>query len=550
MSTRADVDTGAAGTPETAEVETVDAVVVGAGFCGLYTVWALQQRGLTVRGIEAAPTVGGVWYWNRYPGARTDTPQEAYRLTFDQRLVEWRYSRKYPEQREVLQHLDFAADTFGIRDRYHFSQRVVSARFDEAESRWTITTDRGRVVRAQYFITGLGLASESIRPAFPGAGDYRGRIVYSTDWPEEGLDLAGQRVALIGVGSTGVQLAPAIAPFVRELTVFQRTPNYVIPSQNPLISDAEHDEMVADYERVRGLVRSHPVGFPFELSTGRTTAGVDREEVDRVLESLWERGGFAFLYTGFDDVLIDLEANALLVDFVQRKIRSIVQDPDVAARLTPSYPYGAKRPPTSDGYYETYNRPNVDLVSLREDPIVRFTERGIETQSGEREFDVVIVATGFDSATGPFNRIDIRGRGGAALTEHWAGGPSTYLGIAVHDFPNMLMVAGPHSPFANLPPGAERIGRWVADLVATARREGAATVEPTREAEQRWNARIQADGEASPILTAGLEVNSAAVGANVAGKARAFYFFNAGMHAYSAELDAEEQAGYPGFRLV
>jgi cation diffusion facilitator CzcD-associated flavoprotein CzcO len=528
--------------------ESVDAVVIGAGFSGLFASYALTRRGLTVRAFDAAADVGGVWYWNRYPGAQTDSPQHTYQYTFDRDLLnEPHYSKRYPPQPEVLRYLRTVADRFGLRGLYRLSTRVTGATFDEDAGEWIVTTDRGDRVRARHLVTGLGLVSEPVRPAYPGTDRFAGRILHTSAWPHEPVDLSGARVALIGTGSSGIQITPQLAAQAAHLTVFQRTPNYVAPTGNRPVSEEDREEVRERYADVVRRVRAHPANFPFEASTGRNAVGSSEERIRETFERMWERGGFSLLYETFDDVAIDPVANEYVCAFIRSKIRDIVDDPATAELLMPWYPYGSKRPPTGDGFYQAFNRPHVDLVSVRETPIVEITERGIRTTEREIPVDVIVFATGFDAGTGSFDRIDIRGRGGRSLREHWAAGPRTYKGVSVSGFPNLLMVAGPQSPFSNLPPGAELAGTWVADFVDHLRRTGAPLAEPTVDAENGWVDLVNEIGDSSFSLSNAADVNSWFTGANVEGKARAYNIFFGGAVAYARHLSDEAEQGYPGF---
>jgi cyclohexanone monooxygenase len=526
----------------------VDAVVIGAGFSGLYATKRLHELGLSIAAFDAADDVGGVWRWNGYPGAQTDSPHHTYRFTFAQDLLaEWEYSRKFPPGPEVLAYLRHVADIYDLRRHYTFGARVESVIFDDASGLWTVTTDRGRTVHATYVVTGLGLVSEPVHPGIPGLETFGGEILYTTSWPEGELDLAGKRVAIIGTGSTGIQLTPQLAKVARQLTVFQRTPNYVVPTGNRPVNDEDRAEMRDRYDDVARRVRNHPAAFPFEKSTGRLAVETPEDERKQIFEQMWQRGGFSLLYETFDDVSTDPRANELVCDFIRGKIRSAVKDPKIAETLSPSYPYGSKRPPTGDGYYEAFNLPHVRLVDIGRTPIEEITPAGIRTWEETHEFDVIVFATGFDVATGSFLRMDVRGRGGRSLRDHWSAGPSTFFGIAITGFPNFFMVAGPQSPFANLPPGAEGAGEWIADLIDYTRSVDARFVEPEEEAEKSWNRHVVEVAEGSFVLRSAESVNSWFTGANIEGKARAFNVYFGGQNAYLDRLQIEAADKYPGF---
>jgi cation diffusion facilitator CzcD-associated flavoprotein CzcO len=526
----------------------VGAVVIGAGFCGLYMTKRLSEMGLSLRAFDAADDVGGVWNWNRYPGAQTDSPHHTYRFTFaEDLLAEWEYSMKFPPQEEVLGYLRHIADIYDLRRHYTFGVRVESAVFDEATGQWAVTTDAGETVHATYLVTGVGLVSEPVRPQFTGLDSFEGQTLYTSQWPKIDPDLEGKRIALIGTGSSGIQIMPQLAKVAKQLTVFQRTPNYVVPTGNRPVNDEDRAEIRERYEDVRRRVRNHPAGFPFEQSSGRLAVKTPPEERERIFEQMWQRGGFSFLYESFDDLSVDPEANEMACDFIRRKIASIVKDPATAEDLMPDYFYGAKRPPTGDNYYESFNLPHVSLVNLRKTPIDRVTPHGIKTSNAEYEFDAIVFATGFDASTGAFTRMNIRGRGGRALNEHWKDGPRTYLGVGIHGFPNLFMVAGPQSPFSNLPPGAEHAGSWIADCIEYMRANSIRFMEPSEQAEKDWCKEVDDVAQQALAVSQGEKVNSWFTGANIEGKPRAYNIYFGGHNVYGDKLDAEAQAQYPGF---
>lgn len=527
--------------------EHFDAVVVGAGFSGLYATWQLNDMGLSVKSFDAGQDVGGVWYWNRYPGAQTDTPQEAYQFTFDRDLLNtWRFSRRFPPQSEVLDYLRHVADRFDLRSLYEFETQVVAAEFDETAARWFITTGDARTVSATYFVTALGAVSDPILPDIPGIGDFTGEILFTNRWPQEDPDLVGKRIALIGTGASGVQITPHLASVGKQLTVYQRTPNYVVPTGNRVVTDDDRRVILDEYDDVRRRVRGHHAGFPFESSVGVRAATSPAAERQRIFEESWIRGGFSFLYEGFDDLDEDDTANAHAADFIRSKIRQIVQDPETAEALCPSYRYGSKRPPTGDGYYQAFNLPHVGLVNLRTNPIEQITASGIRTRTTEAEFDVIILATGFDIGIGAYSRIDIRGLDGVRLADHWAHGPSTYLGLGVNGFPNMFTIGGPHIPFANLPPGAEHMGAWVAECIAYMRSRGIVWMQPTASAEQQWNHHVVELAGADFIADA-IRANSYLVSANIADRTPTVLLYLGGHNHYADELDEESRCQYPAF---
>jgi cation diffusion facilitator CzcD-associated flavoprotein CzcO len=527
----------------------VDAVVIGAGFSGLYATKRLGDIGLTVRSFDAAEGVGGVWTWNRYPGARTDSLAEAYQFSFDKEFAAaWTYSDIHPEQPEVYRYLNRFADHYDLRRHYTFGTTIEGATYDEAANRWTVRTDGGETVTCQFLVTGLGLVSAPIMPDVPGIETFAGEVHHTSRWPETPVDFAGKRVAVIGTGSSGVQIISTIAPEVGELTVYQRTANWCPPTGRRPITAEEREAYLADYDAVWARVRQHPAGWPWEL-TDRLALETDPAERDAIFEETWNRGGFSLLYETFADLFTDKAANDVICAWMAKKVASIVDDPVTAQKLTPTHPYGAKRPPAADGFLEAFNSPHVSLVDLKETPITEFTEKGIRTDAGEIEFDIIVMATGFDAITGAFTRMDIRGIGGRELNDHWAAGPQTYLGLGIHGFPNLLMVAGPQSPFANLPPGAQEQGNWIADVIVHMRENGIEALHPTAESEVEWTAHLNEVANAL-VTRYGLEANSWFAGANIEGKPRAFNVYFGGANAHADMCDAEAEAGYPHFERV
>lgn len=524
-----------------------DAVVVGAGFSGLYAVWRLRADGLSVKAYDAGTDVGGVWDRNRYPGAQTDTPQEAYQYSFDKDVLnDWSYSRRFPPQHQVLGYLGYIADRFDLRAHYSFCTKVERAHFDSATGRWIIATDSGSVVSAKYFVTALGVLSEPVRPNIPGAETFQGEVLFTNNWPRHDVDLRSKRIALIGTGSSGVQITPHLAEAAAQLTVYQRTPNYVVPTGNRELTDADHRELRDEYDDVRRRVRGHPAGFPFERRIGRRAVDTPDQERARIFEESWIRGGFSFLYEGFDDLEEIDEANDMAADFIRSKIADIVKDEATAAALSPTYHYGLKRPPTGDGYYQAFNNPHVNLIDLKSTPIEAITPTGIKTSTGEQHFDIIVFATGFEVGVGPYHRIDIRGRDGRTLSEHWADGPSTYLGVAVVGFPNMFMIYGPHTPFANVPPGAEYVGNWVANLIDYMRSNRIDLVEPTPQAEHEWDEHV-VDAAGERFISQAVQANSWLVGANLENSKPSVVVYLGGHDVYADKLDEQAIHGYPAF---
>lgn len=517
-----------------------DAVVVGAGFGGLYSVHKLRNElGLNVRAYDNGSDVGGTWYWNRYPGALSDTESFLYRLSFDKELLEegdWKHN--YLTQPEILNYLNKVADRFDLRRSYQFNTKVTSTYFNEENNYWEVTTDKGETVTAKFLITGLGLLSATNVPNFKGIETFKGEQYHTARWPKD-VDLKGKRVGVIGTGSTGVQVIIDIAPKVEHLTVFQRTPQYSVPLGLKVQSDAEKAEIKANYEEIWKQAKASAVAFGFEESTV-SAVSVSKEEQERVFEEAWNTGGgFRFMFGTFGDIAINPEANEAAAEFIRKKIRQIVKDPETARKLTPTGLY-AKRPLCDNGYYDTYNRDNVSLVSVKETPIVEITPNGVRTTDGEYEIDVLIFATGFDAVDGNYTKIDMRGRDGITMKEKWADGPTGYLGMMNTHFPNAFMILGPNGPFTNLPPSIETQVEWISDTVKYMVENDISTIEPKQEAEDEWIKTCETISDQT-LFSKG---ESWIFGANIPGKKNTVMFYLGGLGNYRKTL---EEVGFKGF---
>ncbi|MEK6245368.1 MAG: NAD(P)/FAD-dependent oxidoreductase [Pseudomonadota bacterium] len=524
-----------------------DALVIGAGFAGLYQLHCLRDRlGLRVRVLEAGGDIGGTWYWNRYPGARCDSESHAYRYFFSRELYdEWESTERYPGPAEIRAYLDHVASKFDLRRDIRFGARVTAAYFDEAANRWRIETESGERCSATYLVTAVGCLSTANVPDIEGLRDFGGKWYHTGEWPHEGVDFAGKRVGQIGTGSTGIQSAPVIAQSAAHLTVFQRTANYSVPARNAPLTTEFKRWVRENFDEIRDIARSTPNGHAFRIST-RNVADVTPEERQAVYEAAWETGGLQFRAT-FRDLVTDKAANDTATDFLKARIRSVVKDPRTADALADiDHPYAAKRPPIDTDYFETFNRPNVSLVNLRSDPIERITPRGIRTRCGEHPLDVIVFATGFDAMTGPLLRMDIRGREGKSLRDAWHAGPETYLGLQVPDFPNLFTVTGPGSPsvLTNMPVAIEQHVEWITDCIGHLRRNGIETVEPSPEAARAWGAHVNEAANATLLTHA---KHSWYYGANVPGKPRVFMPYAGGLHRYRKICDGIAARGYEGF---
>jgi cyclohexanone monooxygenase len=526
----------------------VEAVVIGAGFSGLYMLHRLRDvMGLTVRLFEAGDGVGGTWYWNRYPGARSDSDSYVYCYSFDEDLLqEWTWSERYPEQHEIRAYLEHVAERFDLNRDITLGTRITAAAFDEETGTWTVRTDTGQAVRTRYLITGVGALSASNTPDFPGIDSFGGDSYHTGQWPHEGVDFTGKTVGVIGTGASAVQAVPLIARQAADLTVFQRTANYIVPARNGPVDPEVVAARKRDYKAIWDRVRASYFGFELNfIEKGALEASP--EERERELMARWEQGGFGIWLGSYVDIFFNDDANATVREFLHDRIRETVDDPETAELLIPKgYPFGCKRNPLDSGYFETFNLPHVHLVDVKSNPIAAITERGVRLEDGtEDAFDAIVYATGFDAMTGPLNAIDIRGRGGQLLRDKWAEGPRTYLGLTSAGFPNLFMITGPQSPsvLSNMPVSIEQHVEFIGRIIGDMHARGAATIEPTRQAEDAWVAHNQELAEATLFPTA----DTWYMGANIPGKPRVFLPHLGFVGPYRQKCDEVAASGYEGF---
>jgi cation diffusion facilitator CzcD-associated flavoprotein CzcO len=524
----------------------LDVLVVGAGFGGLYALHRLREIGLKVLAVEASESVGGTWWSNRYPGARVDIQSLEYSYSFSDSLQQdWHWTERYAAQPELLRYANHVADRFDLRRDIRLNTRVAAAHFDEDACHWRVTTDAGDRYTARFLFLAIGPLSSPNTPAFPGLERFAGRVLHSAAWPHEPVDLSGRDAAVIGTGSSGVQLIPILARQARSLTVFQRTAAYVVPAHNGPLDTAWEGRIKADYAGFRARNRRMFSGFGCELSPAPMSA-LDATPAQRaaVFEERWQIGGFSML-GAFPDLLTNPRSNELAAEFVRGKIRQIVRDPVTAAALCPSHPIGCKRLCVETDYYDTYNRPGVTLVDVSAQPVEAVTPDGLVTGGREYRFDTLVLATGFDAFTGPLTRIDLRGRGGRRIQDHWRAGPANYLGIAIAGFPNLFNLAGPGSPsaFTNFFVGIEHQVDWVAACLSWLAERGHTTIEASEPAEARWVAYVNTIAQKSIYLGC----NSWYLGANVLGKPRVFMPLSSGFPAYADHCAAIAARGYEGF---
>jgi cyclohexanone monooxygenase len=528
--------------------KTYDVVVVGAGFAGLYMLHRARTAGLSAHLYEAGDAVGGTWYWNRYPGARCDFESLDYSYSFDETLQqEWDWPERYSGQKEIQRYLEHVTDRFGLRDDITFGTRVTGAEFDEAECLWTLSAASGPLTRARHVVMATGSLSTPRLPDIPGIETFAGRRFHTAAWPEEAVDFTGRRVAVIGTGSSGVQVSVEIAKQAEHLYVMQRTPSYVVPAlHEPLDAETLAGEKTR-YAQRRALALKAPLGVDF-ATRPEPTMSLSEEDCRAEFEKRWPIGGAAIL-AAFPDLIVDAAANERLANYLKDKVREIVEDPRTAELLASmDYPVGARRLVVGPGFHTMFNRPNVELVDVKGSPIVEITPTGIRTADGSYDVDDIVFATGFDAMTGALRAIDVRGRGGESLAEHWAAGPVTYLGLQAAAFPNLFLITGPGSPsvFSNMVRSIEQHVEFVADLLVALRERGASTVEPTPAAEADWVRHVNdVAGQTLMLRTA-----SWYMGANVPGKPRVFMPYVGGVPAYREICDKVAANGYDGLVIA
>ncbi len=525
----------------------LDLVIVGAGFAGMYMLHKSRDVGLSAQVIEAGGDVGGTWYWNRYPGARCDIESMEYSYSFDEQLQqEWEWTERYAGQAEILRYAGHVADRFALRPDIRFDTRVTAATFDEARDRWRVETEAGDTFDSQFVVMATGCLSAAMTPAIEGGESFTGRTFHTGRWPHERVDFTGQRVGVIGTGSSGIQAIPVIAEEAGEVVVFQRTAAYTVPARNGPLDPVEVATLKARYRTFRAENRELPAGFG--AGVARRDEGaleVDADDRRREYERRWERGGFTFLGS-FNDLLLDARSNETAAQFVREKIAAVVDDAEVAARLTPTQVIGCKRLCIDTGYYETFNRPHVRLIDIGETPIEAITPAGIRTTAGTHDLDAIVFATGFDAMTGALLRIAIRGRDGLTLRDAWDAGPRTYLGLGVAGFPNLFTITGPGSPsvLTNMIVSIEHHVEWIAECISHLRDHDLTTIEATPAAQEGWVEFVNTVAGLTLFPTC----NSWYLGANVPGKTRVFMPLP-GFPTYAETCARVAADGYEGFTL-
>jgi cation diffusion facilitator CzcD-associated flavoprotein CzcO len=524
----------------------VDVLVVGAGITGIYQLYLAREAGFSVQLLEAGHGVGGTWYWNRYPGARFDSESYTYAYLFSRELFEdWEWREHFAEQPEIERYLNHVVDRFDLRRHMRFDARVIVAEYDERGARWTVTDDSGTVTRAHHFVAATGVLSIPYFPDVRGREEFEGESYHTGLWPAAPVDFTGKRVAVVGTGSSGVQIVPVIAETAASLTVLQRSPNWCTPLNNAPITPDEQAQLRKDFESIRATLNTSPSGF---LHVPHDRAAFDDSEEERAafFEEMWRSRGFSKLTSNYSDVMFDVDANAAWCDFLADKIRGLVDDPETADRLIPKdHRFGEKRPPFVTAYFETFNKANVELVDLQATPMVRLTPRGIETTDTHREFDMIVWATGFDFGTGALARMGIRGRGGRTLVDHWADGPKTFLGIQTTGFPNFYFPGGPHAAAGNNPRYNGDQVEFVTEALLHLRSTGCDVIEVTEAAEEKWTAMVDRWATKAPSFGE----SSYYFGTNIPGKPRKYLLNSAGRPKLLAEIAKVVETDYAAFTL-
>ncbi|MGI9423392.1 MAG: flavin-containing monooxygenase [Hyphomicrobiaceae bacterium] len=528
-----------------------DVIIIGAGLSGMYQLHKVRQLGLTVRVFEAGGDVGGTWYWNRYPGARFDSESWTYGFSFSEKLLEnWRWTEHFAPQPETLRYCNFVADSLELRSDISFDHRVSAAVYDEDANRWNAAFENGGSASCRFLITAIGPLSAPTMPLIPGIDTFAGEAYHTGLWPHEPVSFEGRRVAVIGTGATGVQAITEVAKTAGHLTVFQRSPNWCAPLHNGPIDEKTHAAITANYDEIFERCRASYGCFIHDADP-RYTMDVPADEREAFFEKLYNEPGFGLWMGNFRDVLTDSEANAEITEFMRRKIRQRVNDPELAEKLIPTnHGFGTRRVPLESGYYEVFNQSNVALVDARETPIESIIPTGIRTSAADFRFDTIIYATGFDAITGAFDRIDIRGRNSASLKDKWADGPQTYLGLQVAGFPNLLTLVGPHNAatFCNLPRCIEQNVEWVSDLLAFMIANDHTCVEATEAAEQEWTAHVHE--MADRLLAVNVDSWMTGINRNVPWRnKRTFMAYAGGAPKYRETCEEVAANNYAGFNL-
>jgi cation diffusion facilitator CzcD-associated flavoprotein CzcO len=530
-----------------AEVD-YDAIGIGAGFAGLALIHYLREAGLSVRVFDQAADIGGTWTWNRYPGAATDSESYYYCLTFSKELLqEWSWSKRYPDRAETQSYMHFIAEKCKMLPNIQLNTEIVDSEYLEDLGIWRLTTGSGDTFTCKYFISCMGMISKPMIPKIEGMDRFKGPIFHSSRWPQEGLDYEGKRIGIIGAGASTVQMVPVLAETAESVTVFQRTPNYILPAMQKLMTPEWEEDIKHNYDEIVAKCRNHPFGMAFNSPAGRNAVDTPPEERQRIFEENWT-GSFRWVFETFDDLLVNPEANRLASEFIIAKMKERIEDPETAELLAPrseDYPLFAKRPPLDHGYLEAFNRDNVHLVDIKDrEPLTEITETGICTTRSNFEFDIIVLATGFEAYTGALEAFPIRGSSGQTLREKWQTVSECIMGVCVADFPNMFVITGPQAPFANLPTSIEQNVIWITRCIEKMESQGFDVFRPSKEAERAWTAQT-ADIHEQTLMAEGDKVNSWMMGANREDKPPRVLVYFGGANVYYDILDQSADAGFP-----
>ncbi len=527
-----------------AEARTLDALVVGAGFAGLYMLIKLREDGFSAQGVEAGSGVGGTWFWNRYPGARCDIPSLEYSYSFDPELEqEWDWTERYAAQGEILSYIEHVAAKYDLKRSIDFETRVTSAVWNEETGRWLVETDRGKAFDVQFLILATGALSEPKLPDLPNLDAFKGPVLFTAKW-DDSVDLKGKNICHFGTGSSGIQAVAAMSDYASHLTVFQRTPSYAVPANNRPLEAGEQEAAKAHYQEMRKVARHSPLGFASPPRPGKAKEFAPKDREQR-LEEAWNAGTTGLL-NAFEDLLFDAESNEQAAVFARRKIAETVDDPEMVRKLTPVYPLGSRRLCSEIGFYEALNKPNVELVDVREEKVVEITANEVVTDQDRYPADAITIATGFDACTGAIKAIELVGRDGQRIAEEWADGPRAYLGLAISGFPNLFAITGPGSPsvLSNVIISIEQHVEWVARCLTDMRESGDTVIEADAQAEQDWMHHVDEVAHMTLFPAA----DSWYMGKTRDGK-QVFMPYVGGVGAYREKCDQVREAGYEGFVL-
>ena len=526
-----------------------DAIIVGAGFSGLYQLICLRdQLKLNCVVLETGDDVGGTWYWNRYPGARCDTESHAYSYYFsDELLKEWTWSERYPGHAEIRRYMNFVANKFDLKKDILFQQKVTSATFNNNEKKWKVVSNEKIEFNAKFLISAVGCLSNANIPHIQGLENFEGNYYHTGNWPKNGVSFVGKNVGQIGTGSTGIQAVPVIAEEAKYLTVFQRTANYSIPARNKPLTSEFKKHVKENSNIYKKLVKRTPNAHPFEISN-RKVSDVDQDELNEIYEKAWEIGGLQFRAV-FNDLVTNIDANKTASDFIKKKIRETVSNKKFASILSDiDHPYAGKRPPIDSNYFETFNRDNINLVDLRSDPIEKIDKTGIKTKNNHFELDIIVFATGYDAMTGPLLNMNITGKNNLKLKDAWKEGPKTFLGLQVPGFPNLFTITGPGSPsvLTNMPMAIEQHVEWIKDCIEFMNKKDYSTIEANKNSAEKWGAEVNLVANKTLLPTV---KHSWYLGANIPGKPRVFMPYAGGLPRYTEVCDNIKNNNYKEFNL-